>query len=70
MQYSTLQEAYNIDCLKPTKKNNKSTSQAPNNHNNPNNPNNHNNNNNHNNHCNYNNHRKISNRDELSSLLA
>ena len=48
MQYSTLQEAYNIDCLKPTKKNNKSTSQAPNNNNNPNNPNNHNNPNNQN----------------------
>ena len=40
------------------------------NHSNNNNNNNNNNNSNHNNHCNYNNHRKISNRDELSSLLA
>ena len=40
------------------------------NHSNNNNNNNNSNHNNHNNYCNYNNHRKISNRDELSSLLA
>jgi hypothetical protein len=44
MQYSTLQEAYNIDCLKPAKKNNKSTSQASNNNTNSNNHNNNHNN--------------------------
>jgi len=27
MQYSTIQEAYNIDCLKPSKKSSKSSSQ-------------------------------------------
>ena len=40
------------------------------NHSNNNNNSNNSNHNNHNNYCNYNNHRKISNRDELSSLLA
>ena len=42
MQYSTIQEAYNIDCLKPPKKSSKSSSQNSNNANNinPNNTNN------------------------------
>ena len=34
MQYSTIQEAYNIDCLKPPKKSSKSSSQNSNNANN------------------------------------